>query len=51
MTKILILKRQTLGILVAALSLFSHAANSVDVTQAEAMVQLLERCHAGGVSR
>jgi hypothetical protein len=50
MTKILILKRQTLGILVAALSLFSHAANSVDVTQAEAMVQLLERCHAGGVS-
>ena len=43
------LSRQALGILVAALSLAAHAANSVDVTQATAMLRLLERCHAGVV--
>jgi NAD dependent epimerase/dehydratase family enzyme len=47
------LKREALGILVAALSLLApavaHAANPVDATQAEAMLRLLERCHAGRV--
>jgi hypothetical protein len=43
------LKREALGILVAALSLVAHAANPVDATQAEAMLRLLERCHAGVV--
>jgi hypothetical protein len=43
------LRRQALGILVAALSLAAHAANSVEVTQARAMLRLLERCHAGVV--
>jgi putative zinc-dependent peptidase DUF5700 len=43
------LKRDALGILVAGLSLLAHAASPVDATQAETMLRLLERCHAGGV--
>src|SRR6266403_788363 len=42
-------RRGALGILVTALSVVAHAANSVDVAQAEAMLRLLERCHAGVV--
>jgi hypothetical protein len=43
------LRRWALGILVAGLSLVAHAANSVDVTQADGMLRLLERCHSGVV--
>jgi len=43
------LRRQALGILVAALSLVAHAANSVEVTHSSAVLRLLERCHAGVV--
>jgi hypothetical protein len=47
------LKREALGILVAALSLLAPAvapaANPLDATQAEAMLRLLQRCHAGVV--
>ncbi len=45
------LKRGTFGIVVAGLSLMARAANSVDVTQAEGMLRLLELCHAGRVSQ
>src|SRR5882757_3521116 len=47
------LKREALGILVAMLSFVATAvvpaANPADATQAQAMLRLLERCHAGGV--
>jgi hypothetical protein len=41
---------RALGIVVTGLSLTAYAANSVDVTQAEGMLQLLERCHSGAVA-